>query len=98
MPAAYEASRAWWLWDSPYLKASVMVGLFCDKAVPALALLLMGLSATARWCAPARRLVTLGVLRGPDAEFGRTRVLGAAAIDGDTAINRWGHDRRRGHH
>ena len=29
-----------------------MVGLFCDKAVPALALLLMGLSATARWCDP----------------------------------------------
>src|SRR6516162_5916726 len=37
-------------------------------------------------CAPARRLVILGVLQGPDAEFGRTRVLGAAAIDGDTAI------------
>ena len=50
--AAYEAPRAWWLWDSPYLKASVTVGLFCDKAVPALALLLVGLSATARWCDP----------------------------------------------
>ena len=32
------------------------------------------------------RRVTLGVLRGPDAEFGRTRALGAAAIEGDTAI------------
>ena len=37
-------------------------------------------------CAPARRLVTLGVLQGPDVEFGRTRASGAAAIDGDAAI------------
>ena len=29
---------------------------------------------------------TLGVLQGPDAEFGRTRASGAAAIDGDEAI------------
>ena len=34
----------------------------------------------------ARPPVTLGVLREPDAEFDRTWALGAAAIDGDTAI------------
>jgi hypothetical protein len=41
-------------------------------------------------CSPALRLVTFGVLRGPDAEFGRTRVSGAAASDGDTAITAGG--------
>jgi hypothetical protein len=30
------ALRTWWLSDLPYLKASVTVGLFCDKGVPAL--------------------------------------------------------------
>jgi hypothetical protein len=37
-------------------------------------------------CASARRLAALGVLQGPDAEFGRNSSMGAAAIDGDAAI------------
>jgi hypothetical protein len=79
-----------WLSDSPYLKASKTAGLFCDNAVGALVLLCRWLWCDCRWCTPALRLVTFGVLRGPDAEFGRTRALGAAASDGDTAITAGG--------
>ena len=34
--AAYGVAPVWRLSDSPYLKASIKVGPFCDKAVPAL--------------------------------------------------------------
>jgi hypothetical protein len=77
-----------WFSDSLYLQ-TVCTRLVCFVIVASLhgsLLLLVGPCAARRWCAPTRWLVTLGVLREPDAEFGRTWALGAAAIDGDTAI------------
>jgi hypothetical protein len=80
-----------WLSDSPYLKASATAGLFCDNAVGALVPSFVGaLVRPPVVRSGPLRLVTFGVLRGPDAEFGRTRVLGAAASDGDTAITAGG--------
>ena len=77
-----------WFLDSPYLQ-TIRTRLVCFVIVASLhgsLLLLVGPCAAHRSCAPAHRLVTLGVLREPDAEFGRTWTSGAAAIDGDTAI------------
>ena len=79
---AYGAPRAWWLWDSSYLEASVTVGLFCDKAIPALVPPSLVDQCGPPVCASGPPAGHLGVLRGPDAEFGRTRAMGAAAIDG----------------
>jgi hypothetical protein len=88
---------AWWLSDSPYLKASVTVDLFRDKAVTALVPPLL-VDQCGRRCVlrPAGRSLL---------EYSEDPMPSLVGLEhgsgGDRrgrSENRWGHDRRRGGH
>jgi hypothetical protein len=79
-----------WFSDSPYLKASVTAGLFCDNALVHWSSLVGGSSAIAGGALPPSGWSPLEYSEDLMPSFGRTRALGAAASAGDTAITAGG--------
>jgi hypothetical protein len=79
-----------WFSDSPYLKASVTAGLFCDNALVRWSSLVGGSSAIAGGALPPSGWSPLEYSEDLMPSFGRTRALGAAASVGDTAITAGG--------